>query len=63
MTELLAADGQKITPKDSIQIWEEIYRKREKDGKELSLDEPESVSGGADRDYLKDGCAVTVEYI
>lgn len=28
----------------------------------LSLDELEAVSGGADRDWPKDGCAATVEY-
>ena len=40
-------------------LWNEISRSRE--GKELSLDELETVSGGADRDWLKEGCAATVE--
>ena len=57
--ELVKADGQEITPEDAVRIWEEISRKREKDGKELSLDELEAVSGG--RDYEIEGCAATVE--
>lgn len=28
--------------------------------KELNLDELEAISGGADRDWLTDGCAATV---
>ena len=35
--------------------------KRQTD-KELSLDELEAVSGGADRNWVTDGCAATVEY-
>lgn len=41
-------------------IWNEIRAGRE--DKQLSLDELESVSGGSDRDWAKDGCAATVEY-
>ena len=41
------------------QIWNEISSHRK--DKELSLDELEAVSGGADRDWLTDGCAATVE--
>ncbi len=58
---LLKADGQEITPEDAARLWEEISRMREKDGKELSLDELEAISGGEDRDWLVDGCAATVE--
>lgn len=42
-------------------MWSELTHKREENGGVLSLDELESVSGGYDRDYLKDGCAATVE--
>ena len=42
-------------------IWAELTNKREADGKELSLDELEAIGGGADRDFLKDGCAATME--
>ena len=41
------------------QLWNEIGKCREE--KELSLDELETVSGGADRDWLREGCAATVE--
>ena len=61
VTALLKAEGQGISPEDAERLWEEILRKREKDGKELSLDELEAVSGGADRDWLTSGCAATVE--
>ena len=60
MTELLKADGQEITAEDAVRIWEEITRKRGQDGKELSLDELESVSGGS-RDWAEYGCQATVE--
>ena len=59
VTALLKAEGQGISPEDAERLWEEILRKREKDGKELSLDELEAVSGG--RDYETEGCAATVE--
>ncbi|MBE6725377.1 MAG: hypothetical protein E7576_09345 [Ruminococcaceae bacterium] len=41
------------------QIWNEISSHRTE--KELSLDELAAVSGGADRDWLTDGCAASVE--
>ena len=40
---------------------EEPAKRRAQDGKELSLDELETVSGGEDRNWLKEGCAATVE--
>ena len=42
-------------------VWAELTNKREAGGKELSLDELEAINGGADRDFLKDGCAATME--
>lgn len=44
----------------ATQIWNELSGHR--DDKELSLDELETISGGADRDWAKDGCAATYEY-
>ena len=38
-------------------LWEEIVHFSQK----LSTEELEAVTGGADRDYIKDGCAATVE--
>lgn len=60
--ELIKADGQEITPEDTIHLWEEIKKRREQDGRQLSPDELEAVSGGADRNWATDGCAATVEY-
>ena len=60
--ELVKADGWEITPEDAGHLWEEITRRRGQDGKELSPDELEAVSGGADRNWVTDGCAATVEY-
>ena len=56
---LLKADGQEITAEESALLWKEITSKRGQNGKELSLDELEAVSGG--RDYGTEGCAATVE--
>jgi len=42
-------------------LWTELKHKREANGKELSPEELEAISGGADRDWLTDGCAATVE--
>ena len=58
---LVKADGQEITAEDAARLWEEITKHRAQEGKELSVDELDSVSGGYDRDYLTDGCAATVE--
>lgn len=59
---LVKADGQEITAEDAGHLWEEIKKCREQDGRQLSLDELESVSGGADRNWVTDGCAATVNY-
>ena len=61
VTELLKANGREITAEDAARLWDEITGKREADGKELSLDELESISGG-NRNWVTDGCAATVEY-
>ena len=59
VTELIKADGQEITAEDAVHLWEEIERKRNADGKELSLDELDAITGG--RDWPTQGCAATVE--
>ena len=41
------------------QIWGEIERHRFERNEELDMDELEAVSGGADRDWVKDGCAAS----
>ena len=60
MTALVKAAGQEITEEDAARLWEEITRKRAQDGKELSPDELEAVSGGA-RNWASNGCKATVE--
>ena len=61
--ELLKANGQEAGPDDVEKLWTEITKHREQEGKELSPDELGAVAGGAirNRDYLKEGCAATVE--
>ena len=58
---LVKAGGQEITPEDAAHLWEEIKKAGKQDGKELSPDELEAISGGSDRDWLSDGCAATVD--
>ena len=58
---LLKADGQEATAEEAARLWEEIKTDRELDTKELSLDELAAISGGEDRDWLRDGCAASVE--
>lgn len=58
--ELLKASGQDITPEAAEKLFREI--ETHKTGSELSVEELEAVSGGTDRDWIRDGCAATVEY-
>ena len=58
--EILKAAGEEITAEEAAQFFEKAQAK--KTDKELSLDELEAVSGGADRNWVTDGCAATVEY-
>ncbi len=53
--------GIEVDEKEAQRILDEVAHKKESTGKELSLDELESVSGGGDRDWLTEGCAATVE--
>ena len=62
VAELLKADGQEVEPDDVEKLWTEVTKKRQKDDRELSVDELEAVSGGVEqRDYWGQGCAATVE--
>ena len=54
--ELLKAAGEDASAE---QVWSDIVNRREE--QELSIDELEAVAGGADRDWLTDGCDSTVE--
>ena len=44
--ELLRAGGQEVGPDEVEKLWAEITKHREQEGKELSLDELDAVSGG-----------------
>ena len=52
---LLKAEGMQITDVEANRLWEKICRRREQTGQELSLDELEAVSGGADRNWVTEG--------
>ena len=46
---------------DPEQIWKEIENHRSAKSEKLDTKELDAVSGGFDRDWLKDGCAATCE--
>ena len=46
---------------EAEQVWKELESHRNEGDAELDLDELEAVSGGADRDWVTDGCAATCE--
>ena len=46
---------------DAERLWREIEKHRSGQSERLDLNELDSVSGGADRDWVKEGCAATVE--
>lgn len=56
--EKLLKDHPELEPK---QVWNEIEKHSSTQSEKLDLDELEAVSGGADRDWKKDGCAATSE--
>ncbi len=59
--DILTRNGQECSAEDAEQIWKEIEHRKVDYKEEISLDEFEAVSGGADRDYKTQGCAATVE--
>ena len=46
---------------DAERAWQEIESHRSSRNEKLDLGELDAVSGGADRDWKKDGCAATCE--
>ena len=46
---------------DVERAWAEVERHRSDRSEKLDLNELDAVSGGADRDWVKDGCAATCE--
>ncbi len=59
--DILARNGQECSTEDAEHIWKEIEYHKVDFKQDLSLDELEAVSGGADRNRPTDGCAATVE--
>ena len=57
--EIMKVAGEEITAEEAERFYEKVQDK--KTDRELSLDELEAVAGGEDRDWLRDGCAATVE--
>ena len=57
--EIIRAAGEEITAEEAASFFKAVQER--KADKELSLDELEAVAGGEDRDWLRDGCAATVE--
>ena len=50
-----------LSASDCESLWAEMERHRSSASERLDLDELDSVSGGADRDWVEDGCAATCE--
>ena len=46
---------------DPVRVYEEVNKHRSLDAEKLDLEELDAIAGGADRDWVKDGCASTVE--
>ena len=57
--EIMKAAGEEITAEEAERFYEKVQDK--KTDREPSPDELEAVAGGEDRDWLRDGCAATVE--
>ena len=47
---------------DAEKAWKEIESHKSDKHEKLNFDELDSISGGADRDWQKDGCAATCEW-
>ena len=47
---------------DAERVWEETKNRRLEGMEKLDLNELDAISGGADRDWVKDGCAATCEF-
>ena len=47
---------------DAERVWQELDAHRSSKSEKLDLNELDAISGGADRDWTKDGCAATCEF-
>ena len=61
--EVRAILGPETAEEEIDQVWQEIEAHRPAEGlEEVDDDELEAVSGGADRDWEKEGCSASAEY-
>lgn len=58
--EIAKESGAELSAEEVRQLCSEI--RNSTGAREVSVDELEAASGGADRDWVRDGCASTVEY-
>ncbi len=58
--DILTRDGQELTEEEIDRVWQELEHHRVNYCREMSMEEFESVAGGA-RDHTKEGCAATCE--
>ena len=62
ITDILKAAGQEISEEETASLYRKVQELRGVEGRELSLDELDAVSGGVtNRNWQRDGCAATVE--
>ena len=59
--DIITKAGGEISTEDAEHLWNEIKHVKESRGQEIDDDEMDAVAGGADRDWVKDGCAATCE--
>lgn len=59
VTELLRANGEDEA--NAEKLWKELETLHMQEDQELSLEELESVAGGRDINWFKEGCSATVE--
>ena len=60
--DIITKAGGEISTEDAEQLWNELKQMKESLGQEIDDDEMDAVAGGADMDWVKDGCAATCEY-
>ena len=58
---ILTEAGTDYTPEEAERILQEIEHHRPSDKRKLDPDEMDAVAGGADRNWVDDGCAATCE--
>ena len=59
--EIIRKAGGEISADDAEHLYDEVRLHNESNGKEIDDDEMDAVAGGADMDWINDGCAATCE--